>query len=58
MIEPTRKELLERAQRFEAECKKMWDEDADRPRKREFDVLGMSDALMEQALLAEEDSNE
>lgn len=56
--EPGRKarlySALERTRQFEKECKKAWEKDVDNPHKREYDVLGMSDALMEQILIWEE----
>jgi hypothetical protein len=45
---------LERTRKFEKECKAAWEKDVDNPHKREYDVLGMSDALMEQILIQEE----
>jgi hypothetical protein len=45
---------LARTQRFERECRAAWEKDVDNAHKREYDVLGMSDALMEQILIQEE----
>jgi hypothetical protein len=41
--------LLQRALAFESECKEMYDNDGEE--KRRHDVLGMSDALAEQAII-------
>jgi hypothetical protein len=56
-VDPTPQELLDRALAFETECKERYDRHTD-PAKKRYDVLGMSDALMEQVLLEIEHGEE
>lgn len=48
------KELLERTRQFEKECADRYRAETDESKLR-WHILGMSDAIMEQAILAEEE---